>query len=272
MTGPSREDRIADYVLDLDGDAGRQSGAEIEQDDLARNTEMQMRETVRALQEWRVRAEAEPVPALRHRRLPSWMWPAGVAAALLIGLGCNLWAMIHGKCSADLARELAWTAAPASVSAPGPAGEVTVRYVRREPETVFRAGGASLIARSEPRPAAPGGSNVAEQSRGVLPSATFAFHMPDRILDGLTLRSAESVGSNRVHLIYAANSRSIAVFLSKSPGPDVALREVKIGERTMVVGRRHGVLAAFDGVPGQHQKWDMLMRDFVNGERAGGRG
>ena len=255
MTAKSSEERAAESVLGFDAEGyDRVAAVDTERDEATRRLERDMRETVSALQAWGRHLEAQPARMPKVRPSSSWAWAAGIAAALAIGFGFNFWHMNHGASTA-IARELEWTTTAAGLAAEsGPVREITVHL------TASRSAW-------QTRPPADFDSAAAQDVRR---RAGFAFRMPDRLSGSLTLRAAELAGSNRVHLVYAGDSGSVAVFLSRSPGPDITVREVRIGERTLMAGRRHGVLAAFDASSRPACDWGVLLRDFANGDHGGG--
>ena len=258
------EERVAEDVLGFDAEGHERAAAVgLDHDDASRLLERDMQETVSALKDWRCQLEAQPVRLPESRRWPSWAWPVGIAAALAIGFGFNFWTLYHGN-SAAIARELEWTSQSFAGSEGGPVREVTVHVAPRSPATGSLATSRGVWL-THPQPAfdAAAGQDV---HRGV----AFAFRTPDRLSGTLTLRSAEAISSNRVRLVYAGTAGTMAVFLSGSPGPDIAVRAVRIGERTLMAGRRHGVLAAFDAPSLPARDWDVLLRDLVNEDQAGG--
>lgn len=268
MPEPSNEVRVAEAVLGFDDQGNDRTIAEDSaRDDATRRLERDMQETVSALKDWRRQMEAQPVRLPVVRRHASWVWPVGIAAALAIGFGLNFWTMYQGN-TATIARELEWTTRSVAAAEYGPVREVTVHVGRSE------AGAGAVTGRlavsrnawmSHPQP----GFNSVE-GKDIRRSVAFAFHTPDRLPGSLALRSAEAVSSNRVRLVYAGTGETMAVFLSSSPGPDIAVRAVRIGERTLMAGRRHGVLAAFEASSRPACDWDVLLRDLVNGDQAGG--
>lgn len=270
MREKSNEERAAANVLGFDEEGhDRPAAAGVAPDEATRQLEREMRETVAALREWRRQLEAQPgrLPQVRPRS--SWAWPVGIAAALAIGFGFNFWAMYRGNSTA-IVRELEWTTQPLAASENGPGREITVHIVPSELKSGGGPGGLAAFRRAGPAHPPPGLDPATAQD--VRRRAAFPFHMPDRLSGALTLRSAETVGSNRVHLVYVGDSGTLAVFLSRSPGPDIAVRAVRIGERTLLAGRRHGVIAAFDA-PSRSRPtddWNVLLRDFANGDQAGG--
>ena len=264
MPEKSSEERVAEAVLGFDGEGrDRAVSVGLDQDPATLGLEWDMRETVSALKDWRRQWEAQPIRLPQSRRWPSWAWPVGIAAALALGFGFNFWTVYHGN-SAAIASELEWTAQSFAGSGGGPVCEVTVHVAPRGTATGSLATSRGVWSpHSQPAFDTSAGRDV---RRGV----AFAFRTPDRLPGALALRSAEAISSNRVRLVYAGTTGTLAVFLSGSPGPDIAVRSVRIGERTLMAGRRHGVLAAFEAPSQPARDWDILLRDLVNGDQAGG--
>ena len=268
MTEPSNEERVAEAVLGFDDQGNDRIGAASpDRDDATRRIERDMQETVSTLKDWRRQLEAQPVRLPVVRRHASWAWPVGIAAALAIGFGLNFWTMYHGN-TETIARELEWTTQSAVASDNGPVREVTVHVGRREAGAGVVTGRLAVSRNARTSHPQPEFNSV--EGQDIRRNVAFAFHTPDRLPGSLTLRSAEAVSSNRVRLVYAGTGETMAVFLSSSPGPDIAVRAVRIGERTLMAGRRHGVLAAFEASSRPACDWNVLLRDLVNGDQAGG--
>lgn len=268
MPEKTNKERVAEAVLGFD-DEGRDRAAiaDGDRDDATQRLERDMQDTVSALKDWRRQLEAQPVRLPVARRRPSWAWPVGIAAALAIGFGFNFWTMYHGN-TAAIARELEWTSESFASSDGGPVREITIHVAPREARTGAITGGLA-VSRSVGLAHPPSVFNAA-MGQDVRRGVAFAFRTPDRLPGSLTLRSAEAVSSNRVRLVYAGTTGTMAVFLSSSPGPDITVRAVRMGERTLMAGRRHGVLAAFDAPARAGCDWNVLLSDLLNGDQAGG--
>lgn len=271
MESRSREQEAADLTLGTLPEAEVQAAREsVARDSEAQQLLTEMQETADALRTWQRRVEAERPGVLPLRKPARRLWPVGIAAAAAFGVTIGIVTLAHRRERPDLAAELTWIQQPREATVTSPAREVTVHYkVRPRSESPRRIAGSSTSDGSGERRYEPRALDARRQMDNFVRQVAFSFHVPESLSGGLCLLYAEREGSDRVRLFYSGNGQDLTVFLAKSSGPDMPPRGLTVGGRTLVAGRRHAVVVAFEGGAQENGDWNSVMRHFVNGERAG---
>lgn len=244
---PDREtqQRIAGAVL------GLEPGGEVGDDADERALAERMRQTVAVLRGWRDAVAREPVPQIPVRAaLPLWPLVAAAAAVAAIVAGVSL---VRRNGAQRLAGELEW--AMSAPRADAPPGGMAVRYAGREkPARSYQA------------------RHLKHQKEKdtFLAEFTFAFNLPDTVAGDMQLLWADSLGRERAHLMYGSGKRRLAVFLARSEGPDRHFSTIRMDGRTVTVGRRQGIAAAFEVSGGNGYDWQAVFERFMGRRAAAG--
>ena len=234
------EQRIAGSVLGFaSSDGDTVNGAEEEV------TAEQMRQTVAALRGWRAAVAREPAPPIPTRPV-FVLWPLLAAAAAVVAVAVSV-SLVQKSGGQQLADELEWAMSVPREDVP-PDG-MTVRYVdRKAPSRSYQ----------------PRSLNHQKERQTFLTEFTFAFNLPETVAGDMQLLWADNLGRDRARLMYGAGERRLTVFLARSEGPDTSFSTIRIKGRTVTVGRREGIAAAFEASGGNGYDWQAVFERFMD--------
>ncbi len=149
----------------------------------------------------------------------------------------------------ELAAELEWLKAARVSPEPGP-GEGVLQLAKEEPrqgaeptEGGPRDGGPPTEGGQDKPPV-----STQDKIASFLKQFDFALRIPSRLPGGYELRSARAVSRKSLWLLYEGGLLELTVFVSQSSGKDTDFTEVDAADRSLVAGRRSGLLIGFEGL------------------------